>query len=186
MNKTISNKKNQKKYFYLSWIVYQTVLPSTYTSFTEVSIPILTPISPWCLAGCFPLAFLAGQCSLLSPGGISLHLDPMIWNPSVLSKRVVFFTSTLFWSCWRYSNFFFFFFFSAILLFLAFSLALASASFLAFWAAYLAQCAFAASSNWARSYCSSSCLCCISCCCSSSILVLFWKMLERIGEDIVI
>ena len=80
-----------------------------------------------------------------------------------------------------------FFFFSCIsLLFLAFSLVLASAAFLTFWAAYSMQQASATFSNWARSCCSSLCLLCISHYCSLSILVSFWEISERIREDMVI
>ena len=89
--------------------MHQAVLPSTHTSLTGVSIPILTPMSLWYLAGCFPLAFLKGQWSLLSSGKTFLYL-----NLSVPSKRVVSSTSTSFQSCWRYSNAFFFFFSSRL------------------------------------------------------------------------
>ena len=57
----------------------------------------------------FPLVFLEGCCLSSSLETTSLYLDPMIWDPSVSSNKTLFSTSTLSWSCWRYSNCFFFF-----------------------------------------------------------------------------
>jgi len=118
-----------------------------------------------------------------------LHLDPTIWDLSMPSKRVASSDSTLSQSYWKYSNilfFFFFFFFFTILLFLAFSLTLASTSFLVFWATCSAQCDFTASSNWIRSCCCSLCLHYIFCHCFLSTSTLFWKILKWMGNNMVI
>ena len=90
---------------------------------------IFTVVSPWYFPSCFPLAFLEGCCTSLSPVATSLRLDPITWDPSAPSNRAVSSSSTLSWSYWIYSNFFFSF---AILCFLASFLALASTSLLAF------------------------------------------------------
>ena len=57
--------------------------------------PILASLSLQYLAGYFSLAFLEGWWSLLSSEETSLHLDPTIWDPSVLSKRVASSASTV-------------------------------------------------------------------------------------------
>ena len=77
-------------------------------------------MSLWYFSGCFPLAFLGGCCFSLSLKLISLHLDPVIWDPSAPSKRAASFASTLFQSCQMYSNCFFFFSSSASLYFFSF------------------------------------------------------------------
>ena len=147
----------------------------------ELTSPILTVVSPWYFTGCFPLAFLEGYYLSSSPEMTSLCLDPMTWDPSIPSKRVASFSSTLFQSCWRYSNILFFFFFSSATLLLSTSfLAFVSASFLIFWAACLAQHNFTASSSWIRSHCSSLCLHYIFCHCFSSTSVLFCEMSEEV------
>ena len=138
------------------------------------------------LTGCFSLFFLEGYHFFSSPVVVSLYLVFMTWEPSVLSKRVTSLASTSSWSYWRYSNFFLLFSSSASLLFLDSSFVLAFTTFLTFWAAHLIWQAFATSSKWTWSYCSSLCLLCIFHCCSLSILALFWKILEEVGEDIVI
>ena len=61
----------------------------TYLS-QELTFSILTMISLQYLAGCFPLFFLEGHYSFLSPEITSLYLDSMIWDFLVLSKKVVF------------------------------------------------------------------------------------------------
>ena len=94
---------------YSPWVVYQAILPGAHTPLTEVSTPILTVVSLQYFPGCFLLAFLEGRYSSLFLEVTSLCLDPTTWNPSVLSKRVASSSSTLFWSCWRYSNVLFFF-----------------------------------------------------------------------------
>ena len=145
--------------------------------------PILTVVSLWY----FPLAFLEGHCLSSSPVVTSLHLDPAIWNPSAPSNKVASSSNTSFQSHWRYSTILFFLSsFSATLCLSAFSWAFFSTSLLAFWATCSAWCNFTASSSWARSRCSSLCLCYISCCCFLRTLALFCEMLEGMGEDIMI
>ena len=185
MKKTISKKENKKEFVtHLELCTRQSCLAHTHLS-QGLAPPILTPMSLWYLASYFSLAFLKGWQSLLSPRMTSLCLYSVIWDFSAPFKKTASSASTLSQSCWKYSNVFFFSS-SAILLFLASSLTFASAFFLAFWATCSAQHSFATSSNWARSYCFSSCLHCFSCCCSSSISVSFWKMLEWRGKDMVI
>ena len=76
--------------------MYQTILPSAYTSFTGVST---TAVPPWYFYCCFPLAFLEGYSLFLSLAAISLHLDPTTWDPSALSRKAAFSSSISSWSC---------------------------------------------------------------------------------------
>ena len=140
---------------------------------------IFTASPPWY----FSLAFLGGWCPFSFSKANFLCLNPITWDFSVPSKRVVFSTITSFWSHWMYSNFFFS---STILHFLASSFALVSASLLAFWAACSTWWTSAVSCKWRRDCCSSLCCHYISWHCSSSISVLCWEMLERVGEDMII
>ena len=142
--------------------------------------PILTAAPPRYFPGCFPLAFLEGHCSSSSPAVISLHLDPATWDPSAPSNRAASSSSTLSWSRWRYSTVLFFLSSSSATFCLSASfLALASASLLAFWAACSAQWASAASCSRRRDFCY------ISCHCFSRTSTLFYKISERVGEDIM-
>ena len=143
-------------------------------------------MSPRYLASCFLLVFLEGWWSTLFLSGVSLYLGPTIWDPSASSKRVTSFSSTLSQNYWRYFNVLFFFSSSTTFFLSASFLTLASTSFLAFWIVYSAWRDFTASSNWIRNHCFSSCLCYISCHCFSSTLASFWKMLEWMGDDMVI
>ena len=102
--------------------------------------PIFTATPPRYFPSCFPLAFLEGRYTSLSPAAISLHLDPAIWDPLAPSNRAASSSSTSSQSHWRYSNVLFFFFSSSTTFyFSAFSLAFFSTSLLAFWAVYLAS-----------------------------------------------
>ena len=148
-----------------------------------LELPILTMAPPWYL----PLAFLEGHCLSSSPAATSLHLDPTTWDPSASFNRVASSSSISSQSRWRYSTILLSLSSSSATLCLsASSWAFSSASLLAFWAARSARCNFTASSSWARSHYSSSCLQCISCCCFSRISVSSCKMLEGVGEDIMI
>ena len=127
----VEKKIKKKIATYLELYTRQSCL--THTHFLQGLVPsILILAFSQYFSGFFPLVFLEGYHSSSSPGITSLYLDPTIRDSSAPSKRVVFFTSTLFQSCQRYANLFFFFFSSASLLFLAFSLILSSTSFLAF------------------------------------------------------
>ena len=75
----------------------------------RLALFILTVVPLLYFSSCFPLAFLKGHCPFLSLEVTSLCLDPVTWDPSVLSNKVASSASILFWSCWRYSNHFFFF-----------------------------------------------------------------------------
>ena len=75
-----------------------------HTSLTEVSTLILTAVS----LQYFPLAFWEGYYLSSFLETTFLYLDPTTWDPSALSKRVVFSAITSFWSCWIYFNFFLF------------------------------------------------------------------------------
>ena len=130
--------------------MYQAILPSAHTPLAGVSTPIFTAAPPRYLPGCFPLAFLEGRYTSSSSAATSLCLDPMTWDPSAPSNRAASSSSTSSRSHWRYSIILLFLSSSsATLCFLASSLALASASLLAFWATHSAQCNFAASSSQA-------------------------------------
>jgi len=95
--------------------------------------PIFTAAPLQYFPGCFPLAFLEGCCPSLFPVVTSFHLDPAIWDPSAPSNRAASSSSTSFQSRWRYSIILFFLSSSSTTLYLsASSLALASASLLAF------------------------------------------------------
>ena len=145
--------------------------------------PIFTAAPLQYFSSYFSLAFLESCCPSSSPAVTFLCLNPMTWDPSAPFNRVASSSSTLSWSYWMYSNFFFF---SVIFCFLASSLALASASLLAFWAAHFAQQASATSCNQRRDcYCSSYHRY-ISQYCSSSISVLFWEISEGAGKDMII
>ena len=148
---------------------------------------IFTMALPQYFPCCFLLAFLKGRCSFSSLAVIFLHLDSTTWDPSVPSNKAASSSNILSWSYWRYSIVLLFLSFSSITLCLsASSRAFSSAFLLAFWAACSAQCNFATSSSWIRSHCFFLCLHYISCCCFSSILVSFWEMSERVGEDMTI
>ena len=159
-----------------------------YTHLSQgVASPILTAAPPQYFFGCFPLAFLEGCCSSSSPMATSLRLDPAAWDLSAPSNRVASSSSTLFQSHWRYSLVLFFLSSSSTTLCLsASSLALASASLLAFWAAHSVRQASAISCSQRRDLYSSLCFCYISCHCFSRISVSFCEMSERAGEDIMI
>ena len=140
-------------------------------------------------SSCFYLVFLGSYHSTLSSEKIvvtSLCFDSITWEASVLPKRAASLANTLFWSYFRYSNCFLLFFSFTSLYFLAFSLILASITFLIFWIALSMWWASTTSSNWAWNYCSSLCLLYIFHYYSSSILALFWKISEEMGKDMII
>ena len=140
---------------------------------------MFTVVPPWYFSSCFPLAFLEGHCSSLFLVATSLHLNPTTLDSLAPSNKVAFSSSTLSQSRWRYSIVLLFLSSSSTTLCLsASSQAFSFASLLAFWAACSAWHDFATSSSWARSYCSSLCLCYIFCCYFSRISVSFWEISE--------
>ena len=80
----------------------QSCLAHTHLS-QGLELPILTAAPPRYFPDCFPLAFLEGRCPSSSPAVTSLRLDPATWDSSAPSNRATSSSSTLSWSCWRYS-----------------------------------------------------------------------------------
>jgi len=54
-----------------------------------LALPIFTTAPLWYFSGCFPLVFLGDHCTSSSLAATSLHLDPMTWDPSAPSNRMV-------------------------------------------------------------------------------------------------
>ena len=167
--------------------MHQAILHGAHIPLAGVSTPIFTAVPPWYFSGYFPLAFLEGCCPSSSPVATSLCLDPATWDPSAPSNRAVSSSNTSSQSHWRYSIVLLFLSSSFTTLYLsASSHAFSSTFLLAFWAMRSAQHNFAASSSWAKSHCSSLCLCCISCHCFLRTSASFCEMSEGAGEDIMI
>ena len=102
MKKKIIRRNNN--YYYNNYsplVVYQAILPSTYTSLIGVSTLYLDCGAPQYFPCYLSLAFLKSYCSSSSLAAISLYLDPVTWDPSAPSKRTVSSSSTSSQSCWR-------------------------------------------------------------------------------------
>ena len=89
--KKINRNKINKFYTHFELYTRQSCLACTYLS-QRLFPPILTTTSPQYLLSCFPFIFLESYHSTLSSKEMlvtSLYLDPVIWEASMSSKRVV-------------------------------------------------------------------------------------------------